>query len=49
MKKLFKKQNKEVDFNSISSILRSAACSIEIASYLGNNSKNGGVIVGVTF
>jgi hypothetical protein len=45
MKNLFKKQNTEMDFSSLSAILTSgAAAGMAIANHLGKNPQTGGVI-----
>jgi len=45
MKNLFKKQNTELDFGSLSTILSSgAAAGMAIANYAGKNPKTGGMI-----
>lgn len=45
MKNLFKKQNTEMDFSSLSTILTtSAAAGIAIANHLGKNPQTGGMI-----
>jgi FtsH-binding integral membrane protein len=45
MKNLFKKQNTELDFSSLSTILTSgAAAGMAIANYAGKNPKTGGII-----
>lgn len=45
MKNLFKKQNTEMDFSSVSAILTSgAAAGMAIANHLGKNPQTGGVI-----
>lgn len=45
MKNLFKKQNQEMDFGSLSTILTSgAAAGMAIANHLGKNPQTGGVI-----
>ena len=45
MKNLFKKQNTEMDFSSLSTILTSgAAAGMAIANHLGKNSQTGGII-----
>ncbi|UUW08385.1 hypothetical protein NLG42_20025 [Flavobacterium plurextorum] len=45
MKNLFKKQNQEMDFSSLSTILTSgAAAGMAIANHLGKNPQTGGVI-----
>ena len=45
MKNLFKKQNTEMDFSSLSAILTSgAAAGMAIANYLGKNPQTGGII-----
>ncbi|SHM91442.1 hypothetical protein [Flavobacterium saccharophilum] len=45
MKNLFKKQNTEMDFSSLSTILTSgAAAGMAIANHLGKNPQTGGMI-----
>ena len=45
MKKLFKKQNAEMDFSSLTTILTtSAAAGMAIASHVGKNPQTGGII-----
>ena len=45
MKNLFKKQNTEMDFSSLSTILTSgAAAGMAIANHLGKNPQTGGII-----
>jgi hypothetical protein len=45
MKNLFKKQNTELDFSSLSAILSSgAAAGMAIANHLGKNPQTGGII-----
>ena len=45
MKNLFKKQNTEMDFSSLSAILTSgAAAGMAIANHLGKNPQTGGII-----
>ncbi|WP_269226906.1 hypothetical protein [Flavobacterium eburneipallidum] len=45
MKNLFKKQNTEMDFSSLSTILTSgAAAGMVIANHLGKNPQTGGII-----
>lgn len=45
MKNLFKKQNTEMDFSSLSTILTSgAAAGMAIANHLGKNPQTGGLI-----
>lgn len=45
MKNLFKKENTELDFSSLSTILTSgAAAGMAIANYAGKNPKTGGII-----
>ena len=45
MKNPFKKQNTELDFSSLSTILTSgAAAGIAIANHLGKNPQTGGII-----
>ena len=45
MKNLFKKQNTEMDFGSLSAILTSgAAAGMAIANHLGKNPQTGGLI-----
>jgi hypothetical protein len=45
MKNLFKKQNTEMDFSSLSAILTTGtAAGMAIANYAGKNPKTGGII-----
>ena len=45
MKNLFKKQNTELDFSSLSTILTSGATAgMAIANHLGKNPQTGGII-----
>lgn len=45
MKNLFKKQNTEMDFSSLSTILTSGtAAGMAIANYVGKNPKTGAII-----
>lgn len=45
MKNLFKKQNTEMDFSNLSTILTSgAAAGMAIAKHLGKNPQTGGII-----